>query len=94
METIITILAIICGSIILSDQIVPLEEIKNWLNAKYGDVTDPWKLRIVDYTNHLFNCSSCISFWLVLIIMGSLKYALIAYVAAAIIKRIMTSYNV
>lgn len=86
-----TILAIICGAIILSDQILPLEELKNHLNSKYSNL-DGWKLKTLEYINHLFNCSSCLSFWGVFIIMGSIKYAIISYVLAAIIKKLMNTW--
>jgi len=94
MNSIILFLALIGAAYIISNQILPLEELKdylnNWFNSyKLSQWGAPQQAR--KYISHLFNCSSCIAFWLILFIMEDWQLALIGYVVAGFVSKHLNS---
>lgn len=89
MNEFLLFMALVSAGYIISNQIVPIEQFKNWLNNYFNKriiSKRKWFQIFKKYISHLFNCPSCISFWLVLIFQHSLILALIAYVAAGFIS--------
>lgn len=82
-------IGIICLSYILSNQIQPLEEFKVFLDGWFNErkiSRKKWFKIVFRYTSHLFNCSSCISFWIILFVFSNLWLAFIGYVISAFIS--------
>ena len=89
MIDIVMYISCICLGYILSNQVVPLEEFKvyidNWFKKRVI-YRKKWFQKLKYYVSHLFNCSSCISFWIVLFVFGDIWLAFIAYVVAGYIS--------
>lgn len=89
-------LTLIAAAYIISSQILPLEQFKNYLDNYFDDRVishKKWFKFIRTYVSHLFNCSSCISFWLILLIMGNWQLALIGYVVAGFVSKHLNSVS-
>jgi hypothetical protein len=94
-EQLILFLALVSAGWILSNQVLPLEQLKSgvdkWFNRRQISRLNSYKW-IREYVYHLLNCPGCCAFWLILFIMGW-QYSLIGYVIANVISRYLDSIS-
>jgi len=97
MNQLILLLALMSAGYIISNQILPLQSLKSYLSNYFNKRVishKKWFKFVRTYISHLFNCSSCITFWLILIVMNDWQFALIGYVVAGYITKHLNNISI
>ena len=86
-EVILLIIGSACFGVIWKDHITPLNEFKEYIGLGFERKLKS-ECKMIDYhyklLHKVFNCV-CISFWITLILTGSILYGCISYIMASLI---------